>query len=897
MKKFMRNKYFLWFSLGCLTFLSYQSAHAQVDKAIKYAWYFDYEKAEKFLLDNENELNADMVVQLAEALYAQGKYPQALYYYKIADQKEAIKTQQIRRNYVHSSTMMREKSPYFKKTNYFKTNYFLYTSIDTFKGNSSNEDFAAFSWNNILFVTTSRRTGTNEKAFNYSLTKMPFLDVYPFNEQGKRIPFPVYLPKNLNSGPIHDGPITISKDTNIVVLTRNYAKADENGVQNLYLSYYLRNKNGKWSSPKTMEFCKSNFSAQHPAYNEAEQVVYFSSDMPGGYGGYDLYKTKWNGEEWSKPVNLGDEINTEFDEVFPSFSAEGELMYATNHIETTGGLDIVLFSNGNRFLLNEPFNSIYDDFGVNFKNNKEGYFSSNRFTNKFDDNIYRFNLSEPEKQSLFVKVFDAETGLELDNVKVGISNLQESFRNDLFTRAGRDNILLADTADARVPMKFMVSKDGYVGVFAQDNSYNLKEGKLVREFYLQIDPIFAANDIFVIEDNQSSSRITGMLANDQINGNSIKPGDVTVYLINNPLPNNISVDKEDGLIKLDAGITPGTYSFNYVIFNNKIPIQSDTANVTLNIRGMFNGKTLQLASLSAMQMPMVAGLQVSNDTGYATVNGGYVLNVRNNDRLNGKKSNFTNTVIKNIKTSDPNISVNNKTGAVTVKKGTPAGTYQVSYEMNQRGNKNKSGAATATIVVRRMDQIPGRGLKASKSKPIAFPVVYFNNDEPKQAQLFRPAFNYQNCFDNYLKNMESFYQNSVDSRTSLDTFFTYHVVGGYKEMNNVLAMLQQRLNQGAQIEISVSAYCSPIASEEYNNKLSTRRIVSITRFLKKWNDGSLNDAIESNRITFWEHAVGELESPKDVSEDYDKTNESVFGIKASRERRVSITVKIIEAAN
>jgi hypothetical protein len=147
MKKFMRNKYFLWFSLGCLTFLSYQSAHAQVDKAIKYAWYFDYEKAEKFLLDNENELNADMVVQLAEALYAQGKYPQALYYYKIADQKEAIKTQQIRRNYVHSSTMMREKSPYFKKTNYFKTNYFLYTSIDTFKGNSSNEDFAAFSWN------------------------------------------------------------------------------------------------------------------------------------------------------------------------------------------------------------------------------------------------------------------------------------------------------------------------------------------------------------------------------------------------------------------------------------------------------------------------------------------------------------------------------------------------------------------------------------------------------------------------------------------------------------------------------------------------------------------------------------------------------------------------------
>jgi hypothetical protein len=893
MKKFMRNKYFLWLSLGCLMTLSYQSAHAQVDKAMKYAWYFDYEKAEKYLLTNENQLNASMVVQLAEALYAQGKYPQALYYYKIADQKDAIKTQQMRRNYVHSSTMMREKSPYFKKTDYFKSNYFLYTTIDTFKGNSSNEDFAAFSWNKLLFVTTSRRTGSNDKSFNYSLTKMPFLDVYPFNEQGQRVPYPTYLPKTINSTPIHDGPITISKDTSLIVLTRNYAKANESGVQNLYLSYYMRDKNGRWSAPKMMGFCKSSFSAQHPVYNEAEQTVYFASDKPGGFGGYDLYKTKWNGEQWSNPINLGEEINSEYDEVFPGFSPEGELMYATNHIETTGGLDIVLYSNGNRYLLNEPFNSIYDDFGVNFKNNKEGYFSSNRFSSKFDDNIYHFNLSEPEKQSLFVKVYDAETGVEMDNVKVGISNMQGTYNNEIFTHAGRDNVMVADTADARKPMKFMVSKDGYVSVYAEDNGYNLKEGKLVREFHLQINPIFAANDMFMVEDNQRNNKIPGMLANDQINGNAIKAGDVMLYLLGNPLPIYLSVDAADGLIRLSQNAPPGNYTFDYVICSNKIPGKCDTATVSLNIRGVYNGRELQIAALTPMKMENIEGLQVSNDTGYATVNGGYVLNVRSNDRLNGKKSNIKNTVIKNVRTSDPNITVNNKTGAVTVKKGTPAGSYQVTYDMNQRGNKDKMGTATATIVVRKMDQIPGRGIKGSNSAPVATPVVYFNNDEPKQAQLYRPAFNYQNCFEGYLKEMPTFYENSVDSRTSLDTFFTYHVVGGYKEMNNVMAMIQQRLNQGVQVEVSVSAYCSPIASTEYNNKLSTRRIVAITRYFKKWNDGALNDAIESNRITFWEHAVGELEAPKDVSEDYDKTNESVFGIKASRERRVSITVKII----
>jgi hypothetical protein len=141
--------------------------------------------------------------------------------------------------------------------------------------------------------------------------------------------------------------------------------------------------------------------------------------------------------------------------------------------------------------------------------------------------------------------------------------------------------------------------------------------------------------------------------------------------------------------------------------------------------------------------------------------------------------------------------------------------------------------------------------------------------------------------------MDGFYDRSVDSKASLDTFFTNHVVGGYKDMNEIMYFVQRKLNQGVQVEVSITAYCSPIASTEYNEKLSNRRLVALTRFFKKWNDGALYDAIETNRINFWEHSVGELEAPKDVASEYDKVNESVFGIKASRERRVSITVKII----
>jgi hypothetical protein len=188
-----------------------------------------------------------------------------------------------------------------------------------------------------------------------------------------------------------------------------------------------------------------------------------------------------------------------------------------------------------------------------------------------------------------------------------------------------------------------------------------------------------------------------------------------------------------------------------------------------------------------------------------------------------------------------------------------------------------------------MDQLPGK--KGSVAK-VNNTVVYFNNDEPRTFQLYRPSFTYQNSFESYIKNMDDFYDKSADIKASLDAFFVDHVEGGYEEMNGMLQLIQSKLNQGVQVEVGVSAYCSPIASEEYNNKLSTRRIVSVIRYLKKWNDGALYDAIETNRITFWEQAVGELEAPKDVSSSYDLVNESVFGIKASRERRVSISVKI-----
>ncbi|MDP1726916.1 MAG: hypothetical protein Q8M15_09045 [Bacteroidota bacterium] len=902
MKNYKFNKHLLCLGLGCLLFLNYQQSSAQVEKAMKYAWFFDYERAEKFLTDSKNELNDTMVMQLADVLYQQGKYPQALYYYKIAGKKGALKTRQAQRNYVFASTMMREKSPYYKKTNYFNNNYFLYTVIDTFAGNSLNEDFSSFYWNEMLFVTTSRRTSNNDKSFQYVYTKMPYLDVYPFTEKGKRLPYPSYLPKTINTA-MHDGPIAISKDTNLIVITRNYSKANAKDIQNLYLSYYMRDARKKWSKAQLFNFSNPGFSTQHPYYNEANKELYFSSDMPGGYGGFDLYKTRWNGTDWSRPINLGAEINSEFDEVFPGFTPEGDLLYSSNHIETTGGLDIILFRDNKRYLLNEPFNTIYDDFGLIFKSDKEGYFSSNRFSNKFDDNIYHFTISEPEKQTLYVKTYDAETGTELDGVKVLFSSQDGIYKFELTTRAGFNNLLIHDSADSRLPVEIAASKAGYANLNVNNTEYVIREGKMIKELFLNKIPLYAGDDYYEAEDNQQSSKFPSVFINDNMYGSALRDNDVFLHVLNNPLEGYLKVDPVDGKIKLASGVNPGNYNFNYVICSQKSPELCDTAKVVIIVRaiakaeGTFAERIIRrinsFAGKKEPDMPVIPGIRVVNDTGYTTVNGGYILNVRNNDRINGKKATGNNTVIRNERSDHPDIVLNRKTGAINMKKGVSAGTYHLYYDLHERGNKAEMGQGAVTIVVRKGAQIPMKGSRKNVQLLSDKNVLYFHNDEPRTFQMLRPAFNYQNSYESYLKQTDKFYERSVDSRASLEAFFTNHVEGGYEELNGILEMVQNRLNQGVQIEILVSAYCSPIASTEYNSKLADRRLLSVIRYLKKWNDGALWDAIETNRITFWEHSVGELEAPKDVSEDYNKLNESVFGIKASRERRVSITVNVL----
>ncbi len=334
-----------------------------------------------------------LIIYYADALFYDDQLTGAFYNYQRAFRLGINFNEYQKRNFVHTAKRLNNRSPFEVRTGYFAGQWEVEASISPFCSNSSNEDFAPFVWQDLVVITSSRENPYLEKE-RYLFTRQPFLNIYLFDDRCEPVD-PDFLPENLNTL-LHDGPIAIAQDTSLVIVTRNYPEPNNLGIQNLYLAYYT-SENGQWSQSTKFPYNDVSYSVQHPYYDDQSHTLYFSSDMPGGHGGFDLYTSVWDGSGWSEPFNLGPEINSIYDEVFPSLSPEGHLIFATNHIETSGGLDLVIYKNGQRLLFPPPFNTAHDDFAISFIDKTSGYFTSNRDMGAFDDNIFYFEITPPEE--------------------------------------------------------------------------------------------------------------------------------------------------------------------------------------------------------------------------------------------------------------------------------------------------------------------------------------------------------------------------------------------------------------------------------------------------------------------------------------------------------------------
>ncbi|UHG91700.1 OmpA family protein [Spirosoma oryzicola] len=281
---------------------------------------------------------------------------------------------------------------------------------------------------------------------------------------------PKRFSKTLNTK-YHEGPATFSRDGSRIIFTRNNynegrsAKSSE-GVNKLKL-YSARQENGMWVDVEELPFNSDEYSVGHPTLSRDEQLLYFASDMPGGFGGTDLYVSRFQNGKWGRPVNLGQTVNTKGNELFPFVDDAGNLYFSSDGRGGLGALDIFFAALSNATTvqsvehLNAPINSAEDDFGlITDASRRGGYFSSNR--REGSDDIYRFvrESSLYGCRDLTIRLYDMDTDAALDSVSVLVKTKGEGRPDQTLTtdRNGLVQLCLEGNND----FMFQASRDGYI---------------------------------------------------------------------------------------------------------------------------------------------------------------------------------------------------------------------------------------------------------------------------------------------------------------------------------------------------------------------------------------------------------------------------------------------------
>jgi len=225
----------------------------------------------------------------------------------------------------------------------------------------------------------------------------------------------------------HEGPVCFTSDFNTIYFTRNSflngkVTRTPDGVNNLKI--FISDFDGKeWKNIRGLRFNSEAYSVGHPALSPDNKTLYFVSDMPGGFGETDIYKSEWTNGEWGKPLNLGESINTRGKEMFPYVDNDGILYFSSDGLPGSGGLDIFAAKegeNGTYLVVNlgSPLNSRYDDFGyVVKKDSLLGYFTSNRNGGKGEDDNYYFTVN---KIDLRVISYDDHTKAFIPGSKIAL---------------------------------------------------------------------------------------------------------------------------------------------------------------------------------------------------------------------------------------------------------------------------------------------------------------------------------------------------------------------------------------------------------------------------------------------------------------------------------------------
>lgn len=321
--------------------------------------------------------------------------------------------------------------------------YFMVNSVDC---NSSKSDMAPVIYNNeLIFVSNRSVRGLKEVKVGWDNTG--FLEIYNSGLRDSIVkPMPFFgedLTKNS-----HDGPIYFDTINNKIYITRNNL-SDKIENKNLKL-FVFENSESKWNEVEEFIYNSDEYSVGHSTLTPDGRTMYFTSNMPGGFGETDIWKTNLENGEWGTPVNLGKNVNTFDKEMFPSISPNGDLYFASKGHNGFGGLDIfVAYKDGDEFMtpvnMGYPINTRFDDFSFTImEGNKLGYFSSNRVGGKGSDDVYKVEILKQIEKPVEKEDFITET-VDVNNEELTPEKNSGEIINNEMIKLGDDVVEHMDT--------------------------------------------------------------------------------------------------------------------------------------------------------------------------------------------------------------------------------------------------------------------------------------------------------------------------------------------------------------------------------------------------------------------------------------------------------------------
>jgi len=513
----IQKTYRLAIILGLIIFINLDasSQSLRLKKADKYFHEFSYDKAIK-AYESIKDKDADIYRNLAKSYLMLGDTDKAEENYSMLMSTGNYKAEDV---YDYASVLLMNKKydeagnwmqKYYKlrpndsRARAFMENPLYYRELlesdlqvrlNDEEINTEYEDFSPVYYKDSQVVFASSRGDSFLVNRRWNGNRQPYLDLYISDiEPGNTLSNVRKFDEHVNKE-YHDAPATFNKEGDYMVVTRNIYNDKDLEDNKLWL-YDSHLQYGKyWSDPEPLHFNSKEYSCGQASMTPDGQVMYFASDMPGGYGGTDIYKvTRKADGSWGEPVNLGSRINTEGNEMFPYFDADGGyLFYSSNGLPGLGGLDIFVSkerrdgSYTKPLNMGSPINSNRDDFSFIYKEDGSGFLSSNRSGGKGDDDIYSFeNLVKfkDKVQDCYLTgtITDKETGEPLDFSSV---ILYDSKGEELNTYQTKIDGKYEYPVDCGSVYKVVVYHDGYKRAESDIDTRDVEGNEIVKDFALE----------------------------------------------------------------------------------------------------------------------------------------------------------------------------------------------------------------------------------------------------------------------------------------------------------------------------------------------------------------------------------------------------------------------------